>query len=139
VITPPTQPPASGNVPQQLSVGTSMAWVEPTSHRTLYALDIDTATGTACTSGCLNIWPPLTPSTGSAATGNMTIITRADGTGKQWAYQGHPLYTYSGDSGAQQANGEGIPEGATGHWHVARPAGSTGGGGGGGGCTGIYC
>jgi predicted lipoprotein with Yx(FWY)xxD motif len=39
----------------------------------------------------------------------------------QWDYKNHPLYTYAGDSGPDQANGEGIPF-AGGHWHVARPA-----------------
>lgn len=29
----------------------------------------------------------------------MTIITRTDGAGRRWAYQGHPLYTFSGDTG----------------------------------------
>ena len=33
----------------------------------------------------------------------------------------HPLYAYSGDSGADESNGNGIAF-AGGHWHVARPS-----------------
>lgn len=101
-----------------------MAWVDPTSHKTLYFLDVDTATGGTCTGGCLSIWPVFTPSSGAQGSGNMSIITRSDGTGKQWAYQGHPLYTFTGDSGADEAHGDNFPD-FGGHWHVARPAAST--------------
>jgi len=55
----------------------------------------------------------------------MTIITRSDGTGQQWAYTLKPLYTYTGDSAADQMNGEGVTEPDGGKWHVARPAGSS--------------
>jgi predicted lipoprotein with Yx(FWY)xxD motif len=39
----------------------------------------------------------------------------------QWDFKNHPLYMYSGDSGPDQANGEGIRF-AGGVWHVARPS-----------------
>lgn len=123
--TPPTPAPTAtaapqGNLPASATVGSSTAWVDPSSHKTLYFLDVDTATGGTCTGACLSIWPVFVPSAGAQANGNMTIITRSDGTGKQWAYQGHPLYTFSGDSGPQQANGDNFPD-FGGHWHVARP------------------
>jgi len=51
------------------------------------------------------------------------MIVRSDGTGKQWTSQSHPLYTFAGDSGPDQTNGDGIPD-FGGHWHVARPAGT---------------
>jgi predicted lipoprotein with Yx(FWY)xxD motif len=97
--------------------------VDPSSHKTLYFLDVDTATGGTCTGACLSIWPVFAPSAGAQNNGNMTIITRSDGTGKQWAYQGHPLYTFSGDNGPDQANGDNFPD-FGGHWHVARPSSS---------------
>jgi len=135
----PSQPPqSSGNIPQSATVAGSSAWVAPQSQRTLYFLTSDTSTGATCTGGCLAIWPVFAPSAGAQASGNMTVITRSDGTGQQWAYQGHPLYMYSGDNAGLQSNGEGIVQGS-GVWHVARPTASTGGGGTGGGCTGIYC
>jgi predicted lipoprotein with Yx(FWY)xxD motif len=122
-----TAPAAQGNLPLSEAVAGSPAWVNPSSHKTLYFLDVDTATGGTCTqaaNGCLALWPPLTPSAGSVATANMTIITRSDGTGQQWAYQGHPLYTFTGDTGPDQANGDNFPD-FGGFWHVARPSAST--------------
>jgi predicted lipoprotein with Yx(FWY)xxD motif len=134
-------PAASGNIPLSETAGTSAAWVDPSSHRTLYWLSTDNATGSACTGACLGVWPPLTPVSGSSGNANMTLITRSDGTGQQWAYQGHPLYHYAGDSGPDQTNGEGVPEGA-GTWHVARPdaaAATPAPGGGGPPCNSVYC
>ncbi len=131
----------SGNLPLSETVGSSAAFVDPSSHKTLYFLDVDTATGGTCTGGCLSIWPIFAPASGAQAAGNITIISRSDGSGMQFAYQGHPLYTYSGDNGRDQANGDNFPE-FGGHWHVARPAAATGGTpppSGGGGCSGPYC
>ncbi len=116
---PPTNPPQS-NVPVQQNVGGRPAFVNATSHRTLYFLSVDTPTGSTCTGGCLSIWLPLVPSSGARGQSDFTIITRSDGTGMQWAHGSQPLYMYSGDSGPDQANGEGIPF-AGGLWHVARP------------------
>ncbi|HEX3549886.1 MAG TPA: hypothetical protein VHT53_05890 [Candidatus Elarobacter sp.] len=118
---------SQSNLPVQDNVAGGAAWVEPSSHKTLYFLDVDTATGGTCTqaaSGCLSLWPPFTPIAGSVSTQDVTIITRSDGTGQQWAYQTHPLYTYAGDNGPDQANGDNFPD-FGGHWHVARPSAST--------------
>ena len=118
----PTNPPPAGNLPLSENVSTGgAAWVNPSSHKTLYFLTVDTATTQLCTGSCLGLWPPFVPVAGSVSVDNMTIITRSDGTGTQWAYEGHPLYMYSGDTAADQANGEGIPD-FNGTWHVARPA-----------------
>lgn len=139
-VTPTPTAAPQGNLATQDTVAGSSAWVDPSSHRTLYFLDVDTATGGTCTGSCLSVWPVFAPSAGAQPSGNMTIITRSDGTGQQWAYQGHPLYTFSGDSGPDQANGDNFPD-FGGHWHVARPAssatpapGSTSPP-----CSGIYC
>lgn len=114
-------PDANGTVPMQDTVGGAMAFVHPQSHKTLYYLDVDTATGATCTAGCLSAWPALAPTNGAQTTADMTMATRTDGTGQQWDYQGHPLYNYVGDSAPRQANGDNIPD-FGGHWHVARPA-----------------
>jgi len=122
---PTTAPQPKGNIPiQDPNIGGSAAFVDPATHHTLYWLDNDGPNGVVCTTaaGCTPIWPPMTASAGSAGTGNMTVVTRSDGT-KQWAYQGHPLYHYVGDSGADQNNGNLIPEpGTSDIWHTARPA-----------------
>jgi predicted lipoprotein with Yx(FWY)xxD motif len=124
VTTPTATTAPQGNLPLSEAIGQSPGWVDPSSHRTLYFLDVDTATGATCTAGCLSIWPVFAPVAGSVSTDNMTITTRSDGTGQQWSYQGHPLYHYAGDTGADQANGEGIPD-FGGHWHVARATAAT--------------
>ena len=132
-------PAPQGNLPLGETVKGSMAWVDPSTHRTLYFLDVDTATGGTCVAQCLSIWPVFAPSASAVANGNMTIITRSDGTGKQWAYQGHPLYTFTGDTGADQANGDNFPD-FGGHWHVARPASATPAPGSSNPpCSGVYC
>jgi predicted lipoprotein with Yx(FWY)xxD motif len=113
-------PVSSGNVPIQETVAGQPGFVNPANHLTLYFLSSDPPTGAACTGGCLSAWPPMTPSSGARPQNSFTIITRSDGTGKQWAYESHPLYMFSGDSGPDQANGEGITfPGGT--WHVVRP------------------
>lgn len=117
---PPTSPPQQSNMPVQQTVAGKPGFVNPTNDRTLYFLDVDTPTGGKCTGGCLSIWLVIAPSAGAQGKGGFTIITRSDGTGKQWDYKNHPLYMYSGDSGPDQANGNGLPF-AGGHWHVARP------------------
>jgi predicted lipoprotein with Yx(FWY)xxD motif len=116
---PPTTPPQS-NIPIQQTVAGKPAFVNPASHHTLYFLDVDTSTGGTCTGGCLTVWLVLKPSSGAQAQNGFTIVTRSDGTGMQWDYKNHPLYMYAGDTGPDQANGDGIPF-AGGHWHVARP------------------
>lgn len=131
----PAAPASQGNLPATDTVAGASALVDPASHKTLYWLDVDTATGATCTGACLSLWPIFAPNAQAQASGTITIITRSDGNGRQFAFQGHPLYTYAGDSGPDQANGDNFPE-FGGHWHVARPSGtstSTPGPGGGGG------
>ncbi len=118
---PPTSPPQQhSNVPTRQAVAGKPAFVNPSNDHTLYFLDVDTQTGGKCTGGCLSVWFPLVPSQGSQTQSGFTIVNRSDGTSMQWDYKGHPLYNYSGDNGADQANGNGIPF-AGGHWHIARP------------------
>ncbi len=115
-------PPTTGgqaNVPIQQNVAGGPAFENPSSNMTLYFLSVDTPAGAKCTGGCLSVWLPIVPSSGSHAQDGFTIVARSDGTSKQWDYKNHPLYMYAGDSGPDQAHGEGIPF-AGGTWHVAR-------------------
>jgi predicted lipoprotein with Yx(FWY)xxD motif len=75
---------------------------------TTYWFVPDTSTTSKCTGSCATYWPPVTgPATaGSGVTGTLGTITRPDGT-KQATYDGHPLYTYVGDTAAGQATGNG--------------------------------
>jgi predicted lipoprotein with Yx(FWY)xxD motif len=109
------------------------------SGKTLYWFAPDTPTTSKCSGSCATYWPPVTgPVTaGSGVTGTLSTITRSDGT-KQATYDGHPLYTYVGDTAAGQAKGNGLNL-SGGLWYEmtvsgAKPAaaGSTSTGGGGG-------
>ena len=77
--------------------------------KTLYWFAPDTSTASKCTGSCATYWPPVTgPVTaGSGVTGTLSTITRSDGT-VQATYDGHPLYTYVGDTAAGQAKGNGL-------------------------------
>jgi predicted lipoprotein with Yx(FWY)xxD motif len=83
---------------------------------TLYTFDRDSAGRSACNGGCAASWPPLLADGDDAASGDWSIIARADGT-KQWAWKGRPLYAWSKDQKPGDKLGDGFLNGA---WHVAR-------------------
>jgi predicted lipoprotein with Yx(FWY)xxD motif len=66
----------------------------------------------ACSGACVAAWP-IDQSSGTPKAGNgvktnlLGTIHRSDGT-TQVTYNHHPLYYYSGDSGAGQQNGQGV-------------------------------
>jgi len=75
---------------------------------TLYAFSPDTSTTSKCVGSCAQIWPPVQgPVTAAGVKGTFGTIKRADGT-TQATYEGHPLYTYVGDTAPGQTKGNGI-------------------------------
>jgi predicted lipoprotein with Yx(FWY)xxD motif len=76
---------------------------------TLYWFAPDTATRSACYGTCAGYWPPLTgtPAAGPGVTGTLATIKRTDGI-TQVTYDGHPLYTYVGDTAPGQAFGNNL-------------------------------
>ena len=76
---------------------------------TLYWFAPDTASKSVCNGSCAVYWPPVKgPATaGPGIPGKLTVITRSDGS-KQAVYNGHPLYTYVGDSAPGQARGNNL-------------------------------
>jgi predicted lipoprotein with Yx(FWY)xxD motif len=76
---------------------------------TLYSFAPDTATTSACSGTCAQYWPPVLgrPAAGPGVTGRLSTVKRADGS-TQAAYDGHPLYSYVGDSSPGQANGNNL-------------------------------
>jgi predicted lipoprotein with Yx(FWY)xxD motif len=92
--------------------------------RTVYAFDSDTAGSatSACTGGCAGLWPAVTTTSSSPTVTGLTgaIGTApAPGGGQQITLDGHRLYTYAGDSGSGQVNGQGFMN----IWWVVSPAG----------------
>jgi predicted lipoprotein with Yx(FWY)xxD motif len=84
---------------------------------TLYSFAPDTSTKSNCNGSCAAIWPPLKgPATaGPGVTGKLSTIKRSDGS-TQATYNGHPLYTYTGDTKPGQATGNGLNI-SGGVWH----------------------
>jgi predicted lipoprotein with Yx(FWY)xxD motif len=91
---------------------------------TLYWFAPDTSTTSKCTGSCATYWPPVKgPATsGSGVTGTLSTITRPDGT-TQATYDGHPLYTYVGDTAPGQAKGNGLNL-SGGVWHEVTVSGT---------------
>ena len=83
---------------------------------TLYTFDKDSGGRSACNDQCAKIWPPVMASADAKPMGDMTVITRDDGS-KQWASKGKPLYTYAKDAKAGDKTGDNFKE----VWHVAKP------------------
>ncbi|HEY2505735.1 MAG TPA: hypothetical protein VGI58_04415 [Streptosporangiaceae bacterium] len=77
--------------------------------RTLYWFAPDTPTKSVCNGSCAAYWPPVKgPVTaGPGVTGKLGTIMRSDGSTEE-TYNGHPLYTYIGDSGPGQAHGNNL-------------------------------
>lgn len=73
--------------------------------RTVYELAGNTAAHQKCTGECQAIWPPVRNA------GSITVIN------------GHPLFTYAGDTAPGQTNGQGLTD-SWGHWWALDPAGN---------------
>ena len=73
----------------------------------LYFYRPDTAAKSLVTAGVAALWPALTSAapTAAGATGTLTVVN--DARGRQVAYNGHLLYTYTSDH-AGQVTGQGV-------------------------------
>ncbi len=76
---------------------------------TLYWFAPDTPGKSTCYGTCAGYWPPVsgTPTAGPGIPGHFGTIRRSDGT-TQATYNGHPLYTYVGDTAPGQAFGNNL-------------------------------
>jgi len=89
---------------------------------TLYRFAPEANGQVACTGGCAETWPPLTVPAGGqlqaqgSLSGKLATVQRPDGS-MQATYNGWPLYTYSGDSAAGTAAGQGFG----GRWFAVTP------------------
>lgn len=95
--------------------------------RTLYLFERDTRRKSTCYGACASVWPSVTtsgaPKAGRGADRRKLGTTRRRNGTLQVTYNGHPLYTYTGDAKRGQTNGEGI-DGFGGEWYVVSPAGA---------------
>lgn len=99
---------SSGAVLRAGRVGT-VAVVTNSKGFTLYWFVPDTSDASKCNGICASYWPPVIgrPVAGPGVSGALGTIKRADST-TQATYDGHPLYTYLGDTAPGQANGNNI-------------------------------
>ena len=104
---------------------------------TLYSFAPDTPTTSKCNGTCAQNWPPVKgAASASGVKGTFGTIKRSDGS-VQATFDGHPLYTFVGDTAPGQNKGNGL-NAAGGLWHEittsgsATAGGSTPGSGGGG-------
>jgi predicted lipoprotein with Yx(FWY)xxD motif len=76
---------------------------------TLYSFAPDTPATSKCYGSCAVYWPPVTgtAAAGQGLPGRVGTIRRTDGS-HQITYNGHPLYTYIGDSAPGQARGNNL-------------------------------
>jgi predicted lipoprotein with Yx(FWY)xxD motif len=94
--------------------------------RTLYDFHKDQGTTSSCYGACAAAWPPLLTdgdpqAQGPADRGMLGTTKRKDGT-VQVTYAGHPLYTYVGDKGPGEANGNDIDQFGA-EWYALQPNG----------------
>jgi predicted lipoprotein with Yx(FWY)xxD motif len=91
---------------------------------TLYSFAPDTPTTSKCNGTCAANWPPVKgPVTAAGVTGTFSTIKRSDGSA-QATFDGHPLYTFVGDTAPGQATGNGL-NAAGGVWHEITTSAST--------------
>jgi predicted lipoprotein with Yx(FWY)xxD motif len=94
------------------------------SGRTLYEFTRDHGHKSSCVAiqGCSSVWPSLKasgrPSAGSGVKASLLSST----SGNQVTYAGHPLYTYSGDSGPGKTSYVGAKE-FGGTWYAINASG----------------
>jgi predicted lipoprotein with Yx(FWY)xxD motif len=90
---------------------------------TLYSFAPDTPTTSNCNGTCAQNWPPVQgPATAPGIKGTFGTIKRSDGSA-QATFDGHPLYTFVGDTAPGQNKGNGL-NAAGGLWHEITTSGS---------------
>jgi len=96
-------------------------YLEDARGHALYEFKHDKHGKSSCYSPCSTYWPPLLthgkPVAGHGVSASkLGTVKRKDGS-RQVTYSGHPLYAYTGDTKANQTNGEGSTA-FGGEWYV---------------------
>lgn len=91
---------------------------------TLYVLQSPTGAPVPCRGSCVALWPPLLVAgpvgpvhAGDVVRGKLGTVDR-DGA-RQLTFNGYPLYTYAGDTGPRETNGEKVVS-FGGTWYLVR-------------------
>jgi predicted lipoprotein with Yx(FWY)xxD motif len=126
---------AQSNLPAARSSATATVQLRHTSlgsilvnssGRTLYEFTRDHGNKNSCAaiSGCSSVWPSLKasgrPTAGSGVKASLLSTT----SGHQVTYAGHPLYTYTGDSGPGETSYVGV-KAFGGTWYAINASGGT--------------
>jgi predicted lipoprotein with Yx(FWY)xxD motif len=103
-----TAPAATGTALKTATIGGTTVLTNAKGF-TLYSFAPDTPSSSKCYGSCAAYWPPVTGTTaaGHGLPGKVTTITRTGGA-RQLTYNGHPLYTYVGDTAPGQAHGNNL-------------------------------
>jgi predicted lipoprotein with Yx(FWY)xxD motif len=101
-------PAATGTVLKTTTIGGTTVLTNAKGF-TLYSFAPDTPATSKCYGSCAAYWPPVTgtAAAGPGVPGRVGTIRRTDGA-EQLTYNGHPLYTYIGDSAPGQARGNNL-------------------------------
>jgi predicted lipoprotein with Yx(FWY)xxD motif len=97
--------------------------------RTLYVFMPDKHRRVTCTGTCASFWPPLKlkgsskPKAGGSAKTKLLGSDRNPSGGRVVTYNKWPLYTYTGDSAAGQATGQGL-DSSGGRWYAISASGT---------------
>jgi predicted lipoprotein with Yx(FWY)xxD motif len=94
---------------------------------TLYLWQADHGPASTCGGACASAWPPLLttgkPIAGAGLSASKLGTTKRSGGATEVTYNGHPLYTFAGDTSPGQTTGEGsLGFGA--EWDVLSAAGN---------------
>ena len=91
---------------------------------TLYWFANDSTSASTCTGACASAWPPVIgtphPASGVTLSGKFGTIKRPDGS-LEATYDGHPLYTFAGDTAAGQVTGNALNNSAASGTRPTRP------------------
>lgn len=112
--------PATVEAADNATLGVKML-VGPNGH-TLYLFDKDTGTTSACTGGCVSVWPALTSASAPTAGDGIDASMLSTATGQvanQVVFNGHLLYYFAPDAAPGDTKGIGIPG-----WYPVGPDGN---------------
>jgi predicted lipoprotein with Yx(FWY)xxD motif len=110
---------AAGLHTASTSLGTVLV---DSSGRTVYVLSTDGPNRSTCSTSCLQLWPAVAPGGHAGVTAKVGSTATQSGT-MTATVAGHPVYTFSGDQGPGDVNGEGLQD-FGGVWYAVSPSGT---------------